>query len=249
MAVTHSPFFLEGTNKEALVMFIHGFMGSPKQFVKLAGAAHMQGFSVAALLLPGHSGSVKEFASCTFERWQDHVLSEVERYSRHHSDIWLVGHSMGGLLAINAAVAHNEHVRGVFMLACPFKLTMFSAHAVKVRMMQVFGRRSNPVKAAYRDGSGLVLSPRLILSLAKPMNEVKRLMQAARENLPYVRVPVTAVYSASDELTNIASMDILKSELTAAPLETLLLVDSFHAYYTELEQEVITEALIGMISA
>jgi len=249
MAASHAPLFLEGTKKENLVVFIHGFMGSPRQFDKLARIAHKQGCSAAALLLPGHGGAAKEFASGTYERWQNHVCAEVEMYSRDHTDIWLAGHSMGGLLAINAAVKHSLHVRGLFLIACPFRITTVSVHAIKVRIMQVCCRKNNPVKSAYMNGSSVTLSPGLIWRTIRPTSELKTLMQAARDNLPNVRVPVTAVYSKSDELTSIGSLETLKAELTGAPLKELLLTDSLHAYYPEHEQSIIEESLAEMLSA
>jgi len=230
-----------------IVIFVHGLYGSPRQFDGLADAVFRQGCSYAALLLPGHGGSARDFASGTFERWQGHVDSEIERYSRDFKNIWLVGHSMGGLLAINAAVKFSELVRGVFTIACPFKITMFSTYAIKIRMRQIFGKKNDPVKRAYLSSKSVVLSPNLIWHNHKPTAEFKKLLLTARSNLSGVRVPVTAVYSTSDELTSFASHEIMKKELVKAPFELVVLTESLHAYYTECEQDVIEQALLKMV--
>jgi carboxylesterase len=208
----------------------------------------MHGRSAAALLLPGHGGTSKDFASGSFERWQGHVDAEIERLSRKDSDIWLVGHSMGGLLAINAAVKFSANVRGIFTIACPFKLKMFSAYAVKVRLRQVFGRGGDPVKASYLERCSIALSPALIWRSRKPAAEMKKLMLSAMGNLPHVRAPVTAVYSSSDELTALDSLGMLFSGLRDTPFEQVLLSDSLHAYYPEHEHEMIERALLKLIS-
>ena len=240
----HAPIFLNNPTDKGLVVFIHGFMGSPRQFGELGEAVHKRGFAVASLLLPGHNASIREFASCTHDRWQSHVDSELERFSRVHADIWLAGHSMGGLLAINAAARYGGHVRGIFSIACPFKLATFSANTVKARLKQAF---SAEVSAAYRNGSSVPVSPSLIWRVRKPAAEVKKLMRVARENLRYIRAPVFAVYSASDELTSIESLEILSSGLAGASFEHLLLSDSLHAYYPEREREMIAQALLGFV--
>jgi len=245
---SHAPLFLENPADKGIVVFIHGFMGSPRQFDKFAETVQQQGCSVAALLLPGHGGSAREFASSSFERWQSHVDSEVERYSRDYASIWLVGHSMGGLLAINAAVKHSASIRGLFLIACPFKVTTISTHAMKVRATQLFTLKRSPIKAAYIAGSSIELSPSLVWHLTRPTIELKKLMQAASDNLPNVRAPVMAVYSASDELTSIKSLDILKSGLTNAEYDHLLLADSLHAYYPEHELAMIEQALLKLIA-
>ena len=247
MNVQHAPRFLETPASSDIVVFIHGFMGSPCQFDELAGAVHRLGCSAASLLLPGHGGSSGDFSSGTFARWQGHVDAEISRLSCEYNNIWLAGHSMGGLLAINAAVGSSGSVRGIFTLACPFKLITFSAHTAKVRVRQAFGGKNDPVKSAYLRNSSVSPSPGLIWHTRKPAAELKILMSTARSNLPNVRVPVTAVYSTSDELTSIVSLDILKEELTGAKLAIVRLTESLHAYYTEKDQAVIEEALLGLI--
>jgi len=245
----HTPIYLENPIKSGIVVFIHGFMGSPRQFDYLAAAVYDRGFSAAALMLPGHGGSAKDFSLGTYERWQGHVNSEIERFSSDYKDIWLVGHSMGGLLAINAAVKYSGYSRGVFSIACPFIMSAFSSFALKVRFKQVFGKKSDPIKAAYLSASSVPPSPSLIWRAAKPASELKTLMAAARANLLNLHLPVTAVYSASDELVSIASLDILRAELTCAEFEEVLLTDSFHAWYPKHEQAIIENALLKFVIA
>ena len=281
---SHAPYFLENPAENGIVIFIHGFMGSPRQFDKLAAAVQKQGRSAAALLLPGHGGSVRDFAAGTSARWQDYVDAEVESYSRDYADIWLAGHSMGGLLAINAAVRHGEqapgmqtpgaqtpgmqtpgagppedrapeerapgaHIRGIFTIACPFKLTTFSAYTIRFRIKQVFSRKDAPARVAYLDGSSVRLSPGLLWSSATQAVELKKLMSKARGNLLLLRAPVFAAYSTSDELTSIQSLDIFRSELSGAPFEHLLLTDSLHAYYPEHEQTLLESSLLSFLQA
>ena len=244
----HAPQLLINPASSGIVVFIHGFMGSPRQFDRLAEAVRKQGCSAATLLLPGHGGSARDFASSTFQCWQSHVDAEIERFSCDYKNIWLAGHSMGGLLAVNAAVRFGGYVRGIFTVACPFKITTFSAYTIKVRIRQVLSGKNDPIKNAYLSNSSVVPSPSLIWHGRKPAAELKKLMIAARNNLPQVRVPVTAVYSTSDELTSIVSLDILKEGLTGAFFEPVTLTESLHAYYTEHEQSVIEQSQIKLIT-
>ena len=241
-----APQILENPAGKGIVVFIHGFMGNPRQFGKYAEVMYRLGYSVFSLLLPGHGGTSKDFASGTFERWQNHVNSEIEAISRNHSDIWIAGHSMGGLLAVNAAVKFYRHVRGIFLIACPFKVKVFSLYAMKVRIRLIFSRKDDPKKAAYRDASSLSPSLSLVWRAAGPVAELRKLIRAAKRNLEEIRTPVTAVYSTADELISMESLDILKSGLLKAPLKQVLLSDSLHAYYPEHEMSVIERNLIKM---
>ena len=166
-----------------------------------------------------------------------------------YSDIWLAGHSMGGLLAINAAVKYSRHVRGIFLIACPLKITVFSLYAMKVRIKQVFSGSSNPLKAAYLSSSSVAPSLSLIWRTSKPAAELRKLILASKDNLPLVCVPVTAVYSTADELTSIDSLEILESDLSRTLMKRVLLVDSLHSYYPEHDLTIIKQALLSLIGS
>jgi len=240
----HNPVFLENPTNGGVIVFIHGFMGSPRQFDKLAQNAQRHGHSAASLLLPGHGGAVRDFSSGTMERWQSHVCAEIDRLSQRYNRIYLVGHSMGGLLAVNAAVEYPGQVYGMLLIACPFKLRTVSARSLSVRLRQVFYSKSHPMKSAYLDSCGIPLHISLIRHSAKPAAQLRRLIFSTKANLSNVNVPVAAVYSAADEVVSIVSLETLRSGLGQASLDEIILSDSLHAYYPEHERVVIENALL-----
>ena len=245
--ISHEPSFIENKDSKSAVIFVHGFMGSPRQFDRMARFVYKNGFSAAVLLLPGHGKTLKDFATCTYRQWKEHVKSEIDRLSEGFDDIWLVGHSMGGLLVLSAALYPNPKVRGVFPIACPFELTFLSKADIKVRMLQILGNDEN-IKEEYLDKNSIPRSSSLLFHALAPMVEVKKLMRATKSSLPRIRTPVTAVYSISDELISIKSLEILKSGLAKAHFEHVVLTDSLHAYYTADEKEKIEQALLEFIS-
>ncbi|MDR0839413.1 MAG: hypothetical protein LBN99_07195, partial [Oscillospiraceae bacterium] len=71
----HTPVFTE--RGDPLVIFIHGFMGSPDQFADMADAVVSRGGSALSVLLPGHGGDSREFARCGADAWEAHVRGEI----------------------------------------------------------------------------------------------------------------------------------------------------------------------------
>ena len=244
----HEPIFYLNPENSTVVVFIHGFMGSPRQFERTAHSVHAQGFSAASLLLPGHGYSVKEFSQSTSEKWQNSVNAEIERFSLKYNKIFLVGHSMGCLLAINAADKYCGKISGLYLIACPFRLKGLSVQSLKVRLKQIFYSKTHPMKATYFNGSSVPLSLSLLWRSAKPAAELRKLMIISKANLHNIRVPVTAVYSSSDEVVSADSLEIFKTALDRTLLTTIDLSDSYHAYYPEHEQSVIESTLISAVA-
>ena len=243
----HSAKSLEHSDKTNIVVFIHGYMGSPRQFDRLAEVAYNEGYSALSLLLPGHGSGTKEFSKATMAKWQEHVNSEVECFSKKYQHIFLVGHSMGCLLAINAAVEYGEHVCGLFLIACPFKVSYINMAAIRVRLQQLFYQKTHLMKAAYHKGRSVPLFPNLLWRNIKPANELMKLTSFTKMNLHNVKEPITAIYSLADEVVSIKSLKILKSRATQTSVKSIVLTDSLHAYYTENEQALIEKTLLECI--
>ena len=244
----HQPTFSESPAAKGIVIFIHGFMGSPRQFNKLAANVYNHGYSVASLLLPGHGSGIKEFANATAESWLNHVYAEVERFAQHYDKIYLVGHSMGSLLAINAAIRYPQ-VKGLFLIACPLKVKVISKQALLVRLKQVFYPKNHPLKAAYLNASSIPLHPGLLYHSIKPSQQLKKLIAATKDILNNVAIPVTAIYLAADEIVSLDSLEILQAGLKNTPVKSLILSESLHAYYPVAEQAIIEEALLAALSS
>jgi carboxylesterase len=245
----HETRILKNSVKADIVVFIHGFMGSPRQFDRLADVVYSKGYSAMSLLLPGHGGSLKEFSNATSAEWTDYVNAEIGLISKAYDRIFIVGHSMGCLLAINAYLKYSEYVHGLFLIYCPFKLDYLSHYAIKARLRQMFYKKTSKIKSAYRTGCSVPLMPSIIWRSIKPAAELKKLTSSTIDTLHNIFVPITAIYSSSDEVVSTDSLDVLNSGAKNSTVKSIMLADSLHAYFTENEQTVIENALIDAVQA
>ncbi|MBL8163565.1 MAG: alpha/beta fold hydrolase [Anaerolineae bacterium] len=98
----HEPFLWRGTHGGAALL-VHGFPGTPAEMRPIASVLHAEGWTVRGLLLPGFGGEIDTLLSRRCEDWLDAVSSALAELRREHKTVLLVGHSMGGALAIAAA--------------------------------------------------------------------------------------------------------------------------------------------------
>lgn len=247
MKVLLTPIIKEHAGANKLVLFIHGFMGSPGQFSWLIDAVYNKGCSAVSLLLPGHGKSARELHDCVFSDWEKHLDDELFKYSKLYGKIYIVGHSMGGLLGLNASINKANNIAGVFLIATPLKLRSDPGSLYAKIRCALYPKR-HPVKQAYLKANGIFgLNTLTYPLLIKPMREFMRLKQKTLAKLPQINVPVCMAYSKKDETTAYKSIMILEERLKSNNKQALTLYNSTHAYYEPNERNLILNALLDFI--
>ena len=99
---------------ESPLVLIHGLGGAATNWTELAPPL-ARSRRVLIPELPGHGGSAALPAAPTLEPFADRVLGLMER--EEVSPAVLVGHSLGGLVAVRAALRHPDAVRGIVLAA------------------------------------------------------------------------------------------------------------------------------------
>ena len=122
-----------GAGRIAL-LFIHGFADTPYLWRRIADRLAAGGtFTCRAMRLPGSAGTAAQAKRTSLAQWRSQIDAELTRLRETHEAVWIVGHSMGGALALDAALRLPAQVDGVALFAplvevsrkrCPF----FPAH-------------------------------------------------------------------------------------------------------------------------
>ncbi|OQB20479.1 MAG: Thermostable monoacylglycerol lipase [Firmicutes bacterium ADurb.Bin182] len=227
--ITHAPFLHEAENADTVVIFIHGFMGSPNQFKALADAAVKRGYSVSSLLLPGHGGSGWDFAKTGRRNWEKAVNEHIGQHAAKYPNIVLTGHSMGALLSLSAAADFPSAVKGVVAIASPFFIRL-RPDAVKMSYSVAFGKPSDDerIKTAYELCS-VERSHLLTYMRGMPRYlDLFHIIRETRRKLCLVDVPVLIVHAAGDEVADIRGVKILENALKK--YDKLVLERSGHYY-------------------
>ena len=249
MIILHTPACQEHPDAKTMVVFIHGFMGSPNQFIDLAAAAYENSCSYVSVLLPGHGVHAKEFMKSAASDWERHVQNEIESIKDRYEKIFLVGHSMGGLIALNVSLDKENKIAGIFMISTPLKLRWFHYQSLFAKLRLLTYPRSNEVKSAYLKsnsiaGCSLIYYPLFV----KPFMSFYQLVRKTKNCLAEVFVPVYIVHSKNDETTSYKSAKLLYDGLCNAQRTAVTLDKSWHAFFTEQERRIISETLNNLIA-
>jgi carboxylesterase len=227
------------------VLLCHGFTGSPQSLRNWADYLAAAGLSVSLPRLPGHGTTWQEMARTRWEDWFAEVERAFEELRTWSDEIFVMGLSMGGCLALRLAELQGPAVTGLvlvnpsvaadsklFALAPVLRLFIPSlkgiASDIKKEQATEFGYARIPVKAAAT---------------------LPGLWRITREHLGEVTQPVLVYRSVTDHVVGPASLEVLRAALPPAQLEVRELADSYHVATLDNDAEVIFTGSLEFVRA
>ena len=193
-------------------LLCHGFTGSPQSLRPWAEYLAEAGLSVWLPRLPGHGTTWQDMARTRWEDWFAEVDRAFDELRGHADEIFVMGLSMGGCLALRLAEQRGPAVSGLvlvnpsvtadtrlFLLAPVLKFVVPSlkgiASDIKKEQASELGYDRVPVKAAA---------------------SLPGLWRVTQAQLADVTQPVLAYHSTDDHVVGPASLRLLRQRPAAA---------------------------------
>ncbi|HEY3977391.1 MAG TPA: alpha/beta fold hydrolase [Streptosporangiaceae bacterium] len=206
------------------VLLCHGFTGSPQSLRPWADYLSEAGLSVSLPRLPGHGTTWPEMARTRWEDWFAEVNRAFEELRSWSDEIFIMGLSMGGCLALRLAELHGPAVSGLVLVnpsvAADTKMFLL-APLLKLVVPSLAGVTNDIKKDGISEG-GYDRVP------VKAAATLPGLWRVTREHLGDLTQPVLVYRSTVDHVVGPASLKVLRSALSDGQLEVRDLADSYH---------------------
>ena len=115
---------LEKQEKNPLVIVIHGFTGNMEErhIVALSQMFNRIGCTTLRVDMYGHGQSDGSFEKHTLYKWLTNALTVIDFAKKLNgvSEIYLCGHSQGGLTVLLAAAMKHEIIKGIILMSPAF---------------------------------------------------------------------------------------------------------------------------------
>ena len=235
----HAKLGLPGDRADScpLVILVHGFTGHMEEdhIRLLAEAMCGHGFAVLRVELYGHGGSDGKFENHTMLKWVSELLDVID-YARtlpFVTDLYLAGHSAGGLAAVLTAGIRREALKAIVPLSPAINIR---DGARTGQMLDVsFDPDHIPDEIRFPaegdDAAGLMLRGNYVRTAAfLPVEETARAFDG----------PVLIVHADTDETVPVQCARKLAGQYAHAELK--IIHDDTHCYDRHLD-EVIREVL------
>lgn len=226
------------------ILLVHGILGRPEQFDFLLPLIPSD-WTVRNITLIGHGGTPLDFGRASMKKWREQVHSEIMDLKSTHDVLYVVGHSMGTLFALEESLL--VPVDALFLLNPPLKVhipfqLLKLTYSVYMDKIDPDDYKIVAGKNAYGIGpdKNLLHYVRWIPRYLELFAEIS----ATRKILPSVKTPAYAFISLEDEMASPKSAGVF-SKLSSIPVT--LLPHSTHFYYEEADKEVMKSAFLKEI--
>lgn len=223
-------FFFKGNDKGCLL--VHGFSSTPAELRELAERLSSGGFTVLAVRLAGHGTEIEDMEKCTYNDWIKSVEEGYMRLKDICKEIYVIGHSMGSLLALY--IAENHVVDKIVTLA-PAIITK-DKNAKFVPIVKHFIRYIEwKAKNRPEEEAKYLLGYRKI-PLAS-VHELGKLQRIVRKQLPKINKPILIIQSHKDQTVDEKGVEVIEKNVTSQNVKKIYLNNCGHNITVECEKE------------
>jgi len=245
----------EASKAKAEILITHGFGEHSGRYDALTEHLINHGFSTAVYDHRGHGlsdglpGHVESFAE------YDDDLAKVIELARARAGslpVFLIGHSMGGLIALRYAARKGEHLAGV-VVSAPLIAVAVSVPAYKTMIARVGARISprlrldNEINPSHlsRDpevGRAYAADPLVNRKVStKWFAEAMRAMQEVTEWAPQIKTPLLVMHGTEDRLASVGATERLFERAGSADKELIIYPGYYHELFNEPEKQEVYE--------
>jgi carboxylesterase len=233
-------YFIKGNDVGCLL--IHGFTSTPAELRELGENLIGEGYTVYGMRLAGHGTTVEDFENSTHSHWIDSVLQAYNKLKTSCSKIYVIGHSMGGVLSL--ILGENYPVDRLVLLA-PALMTK-DKRAIFIPLLKHFMKYTEwpPSKRPEEETKYLLGYNKIPLSC---VHELSKLQKIARTNLNKIDKPLLIIHSEKDNSINEKGIEVIKKNVASKQIKDVCLTKCGHNITIECEKETVFEEVVKFL--
>lgn len=269
----NEPFWLGPEESDTACLLIHGFTGNPVEMRGLGNYLAEQGMRVYGMLVAGHNGNPDDLVHSGRKQWlasAEDALAKLTRY-RH---VFVVGLSMGGVLALRLAIQHPRQIVGVVALSTPTRLSSgwqarvvplaryfvdwfyplakldFNNPKVQAEVLKQARQHDPDVVIDFNDPQAVAYIKRMVRIPVPAIAELIAMTNQTRRMVRQLRKPLLIIQSERDQTVQPScAVELERLAVHATPRTLHWLEQSGHVITTDVEHDTVYQLTGNFISA
>jgi acylglycerol lipase len=253
--------WLPDVQPKAVVLLLHGLAEHSGRYAHVAKALTDSGYAAHTLDLRGHGKSDgKRTYVRSYDQYQADILQFRKLIELQHRELplFVLGHSMGGNLALGHVLDHQAGVRGL-VLSAPALVAGASLSPAKIRLAKLVGRvapglrpealssdaisRDRAVVEAYR-ADPLVFNGKITAGVAAAL---LRTMDTFPTRYAELTLPILLQHGTAGALADISGTRALEAAAVNAKVTSHYYDGLYHEIFNEPEQAAVLADTIAWL--
>ena len=234
-------------SSRAVLLVAHGLNEHCGRYQHLAEYFVNEGYAIYGFDYPGHGKSegtrsyIKDFSE-----FNETLLIYIEKIKEWQPNlpIFIVGHSMGGLVGAHLLIDHPEQVAGA-ILSGSLILVPDNISPITIIIGKIISTVLPKLGLVKIDSNGISRDPQVVQNYVNdPLVftgkvttqlsvEINKAMERACIHANHINLPVLILHGAADTLDDPASSQFLFDQVSSADKKLIFYDDFFHEIYNE----------------
>jgi len=240
------PFYYPGDDTGCLL--IHGFTGAPTEMRPLGEYLAGFGYSILGIRLAGHGTKIEDLNRMHWQDWSASVLDGWHLLESTTKNIFLIGLSMGGALALYHA--SFLPAAGVVSLSAPYQIQA-DPRRTFLPLLSNFIPYVNKERSDWQDKNAVKDHFSYAQYPSKAILQLDLLLESLREALPKINIPALLMHSIKDKGVTPKNMDLIYKALGTPEYQkqTIWLENSGHVITRDLDKEIVFRSVQSFIES
>ncbi len=221
------PYSFENKDSDTCIIALHGFSSAPKEVLELSKFIHKKGFNVYAPRLKGHGTSSKDLKNTTWEDWYLSVCRAIALATLKYKNIFIIGFSTGGLLALLSTKKCYKQIKGVICINAALNLndirikTILPAISFWNDLVEAFN--VNDYAKEYIDNNSENPEVNYNRHYIDSINQLNLLMKKTKKYIHKIKTPTCIIQAKNDPVVNPSSAYEIYSKIKSEKKDILML--------------------------
>lgn len=217
----------KGERARTGILLIHRLGGAPWEMHELARGLNEQGYTVMAVQLAGHGGSLQELAGAGWMDWLASVRWGADTLASRTDRVVVGGIATGAVLALALAQERPFHVAGVLALSPVLRHDgragpRRASTAFLLPVLRVLGIARHRALPGRLRRAGLPGTP------WGALGQMRKLAAAVRRRMDMVRAPCLVIHARHDDVATVSGAFEIAKTARNTNVHLQLLADREH---------------------
>lgn len=234
------------------ILFLHGFAGSNIEIMFLGYILANQGYRVLIPVLPGHGTNYRDLKETTADDWMKKATRAFEYLEQEkHVQIFIIGHSMGGTIALSLGAKFSSRISGIVTLAAPINfpwyvkffvsLASLTNAKLKYATFDFYDQNiwNHPAVEFYMQNYNKVSF--------KSINEFFKILNRTKKQLDKVDEPILLVSARHDTTVKARQSKQILKKIHSTHVEMCKLEQSKHVIVIDHDRYIVADRILQFI--